>query len=215
MDNRSVTIIDYGAGNILSVRRSLELFNANVIVTSKPKEVSSAERLILPGVGAFPAAMRSLCELDLVGAIQDFASSGRPMLAICLGMQLLMETSTEQAETQGLGIVQGRAIRIPENHDGKERKVPHIGWNSISPVSTGLRWDRSLLRKTPINAEMYFVHSYVVEPENLADELATSVIDGFTFCSGISKGNVTGFQFHPEKSSTFGLEIMKQFLELK
>ena len=208
-----VTIIDYGVGNLLSVGRAIEHCGAKVLVTSSPKSILNSEKVILPGVGAFPNAMEALNRLNLVSVIQEFAQLERPMLAICLGMQLLMEESEEFGLSPGLGIIQGRVVPIPiETLEGTRQKVPHIGWNSLYEFPEGSSWIGTLLQDNKQGDSAYFVHSYMVQPTNPENEIAVSIYGGRRISAVTSKGLVTGCQFHPEKSGEVGLKILRRFV---
>ncbi len=213
MNKNSVTVVDYGSGNILSIKRSLEHFGAKVEITESAKRILQSERLILPGVGAFPSAMRAIKSIGIYDSLKEYATLGRPMLAICLGMQLLMESSSEFVETEGLGIIEGTVDKIPDCFELEQVKVPHIGWNVIEKNDKSDCWNNSPLRGVPNGAEMYFVHSYVVHPKKLQNKLAISFTNGFEICAAISKEFITGVQFHPEKSGSLGLKIIENFLK--
>jgi glutamine amidotransferase len=212
MNRSTVTIIDYGAGNILSVQRSLERFNANVVVTSDPKQIVKANKVILPGVGAFPHAMRSLKSLGIDQAILEFGASGKPLLGICLGMQLLMESSDEFEHTEGLGFFRGHVSAIPAENEGIKIRSPHIGWNELILEEKPDK-KNSILKNLRNNEWMYFAHAYSVVASDRTDVIALCKVSNLEICAGIQRNNITGLQFHPEKSASEGLKIMKQFLE--
>lgn len=198
-----VTVVDSGICNLGSISRALERAGGVVSVASAPADVASAARLVLPGVGSFPAGMQSLIERGLVDAIRDFAASGKPLLGICLGMQLLFDTGTEFGDTPGLALIPGRVREI--NAPGLA--VPHMGWNRLEPT----RKD-PLLRNLPDEAFFYFVHSYVCEPADSATVLAKTEY-GERFCSVVRQDNVWGLQAHPEKSQNCGAQVLRNFLE--
>ena len=207
-----VTVVDYGTGNILSVTRALEHVGASTIVTDSPTVIDRAQQILLPGVGAFGKAMEELHSRGLVGPLQDFANSGRPFLGICLGMQLMMEQSNEFGRHEGLGLVSGSVEEIPRNGaDGRAHKIPHIGWNALTAPSRE-RWDESCLRNTAPGTSMYFVHSFTVVPSDIGDRLADTDYDGCKISAAIKRGNLTGFQCHPEKSGPAGLAILSTFI---
>ena len=194
-----IAVIDYGAGNLRSIRRALEAAGADVTVTSDPDEIVRAEAVVLPGVGAAAHAMNRLAELDLVGPIRDAAASGRPFMGICLGMQLLFDHQ-EEGDSEGLGLIPGRVLSLESNV-----KVPHMGWNQsrvVRPGPLGAIGDERFY---------YFVHSYVVEPEDAA-VVAAEANYGTTFPSVVVRGNIWGTQFHPEKSGTDGLALIDRFV---
>jgi glutamine amidotransferase len=213
MSAAKVTIIDYGLGNILSVQRGFEHFNADVIVTSKPEIILASERVVLPGVGAFPVGMKALSDLELVPVIKELAKLGTPMLAICLGMQLIMEESEEFETTAGLGLIPGRVIPIPvEGEKGKAQKVPHVGWNSLIPALQEPTWKATLLQENVSGDFMYFVHSFMAVPSKVEHHLADTLYGGQRVTAMVAKENITGCQFHPEKSGDQGLKILKSFI---
>ena len=209
-----VTIIDFGSGNILSVTRAFEYCGATVSVATKAGEISLADHVVLPGVGSFGDAVSRLHSNGMFEATKNFAASGKPLLGICLGMQLLMEESEEAGHHEGLGIVNGKVLSIPNSHmNGRKLKIPHIGWDVLSmPRNDG--WNGTLLDRLPENPTMYFVHSFAVTPENPDTILATTNHGDLKICAAIHLNNVYGLQGHPEKSGAVGLSILKNFLEL-
>lgn len=198
--NRPITIVDYKAGNLASVRKALAHLGHDSTVTEDPEEVRRAERIVLPGVGHF-AAVERLQKLGLKDAIGERLVAGIPFLGICVGMQWLYEGSTEAPEVAGLGVLRGMVSRFE-----CDLKIPHVGWNTIEPTS-----DARILRGVPKGGFVYYTHSYrgpVVE-----GVVATSSY-GETFAAVVERDNVFGVQFHPEKSSTVGLQILKNFCEV-
>ena len=213
MSASNVTVIDYGVGNILSVLRGFEYFGATVELTSDPKKILSAQRVVLPGVGAFPKAMEALTTLNLVKVIQELAIKGTPLLAICLGMQLLLEESDEFGKTTGLGLIPGRVVAVPNTTiDGVVQKIPNVGWSSLNISNPRGSWENTLLQDNQPGDAAYFVHSFVAEPTNEKDILATTNYAGVNFCSAVQHENIYGAQFHPEKSSQIGLTILTNFV---
>lgn len=211
----SVVVIDYGVGNLFSVRRALEYCGAEVTLTSDPRAILSASRLVLPGVGAFADGMRGLAEHGLISAIQAYANSGRPFLGICLGMQMLATASEEFGEHAGLGIVPGRVTAIPRTGiDGTPHKIPHIGWTELAQPERAADWGNTILADLEPGASVYLVHSYAVTPENDSHRLADCFYNGRRISAAIRKGNVYGCQFHPEKSGEAGLRILDRFCRL-
>lgn len=202
-----IGIIDYGMGNLFSVSKALERLNVPYFISEKKEELLAADGLLLPGVGAFRDAMERLNELGLTEMIHDYVKSGKPLLGICLGMQLLFEESEENGLTTGMGILPGRVVRFA-GHDkaGQSYKVPHMGWNKLSyihqsPVLAGLDEDF-----------VYFVHSYhAVTDETVI--IAEAEYD-VKVPAVVGKGNVYGMQFHPEKSSKLGMELLRNFTML-
>jgi glutamine amidotransferase len=196
-------VLDYGMGNLASLVHALEFLGARVQVVSSPKQIVAAERLILPGVGAFRPAMEQLVAHRIAGALREARQSGIPILGICLGMQLLFDESEEGGEVRGLGWIPGRVVRFKS-----VEKVPHMGWNQLKirgfhPLFDGIR----------NGAFVYFVHSYYCIPERAECEIASSHY-GESFCAAVQYGNVMGVQFHPEKSQKPGLRLLKNFLTL-
>ena len=200
-----VAIIDYDAGNIKSVQKAIEYLGEEVIITREPEVILNASRVILPGVGAFGDAMEKLHKYNLVDVIKEVVKREIPFLGICLGLQLLFETSDETPGVQGLGILKGKIKRIPDNG---ELKIPHIGWNSLSFPNKG-----RLYEGIPQESYVYFVHSYYLDAEDKGIVVATTEY-GTTVHASVEQGNVFACQFHPEKSSSVGLKILDNFLKI-
>lgn len=200
----TVSIVSYGLGNLGSVTNMLKRVGSGVRLVSTPDEVAESDRLLLPGIGAFDAGMRRLEDQGLVSAIRDFAATGRPLLGICLGMQLLLDSS-EEGTSAGLGLIAGTSQLFPEVDS---LPVPHMGWNLVAPVR-----DDSLTADLPDESRFYFVHSYRVVPADDAHVLGVTEY-GALFASMIRSRNIMGAQFHPEKSHDFGKRILKNFAEL-
>lgn len=208
------TIIDYGLGNLFSLRRALSHLGAQVSLATTPGELERAERLILPGVGAFGDGMRQLRERGLADPVRHAAAEGRPLLGICLGMQLFFTESEEFGRHEGLGIFAGRVGRLADTAVSGERvKVPHVGWNALAPAPGGLPWECSALRTLAPGDAVYFVHSYVPRPEDGAVTAAQMTHGGHRYCAMVQRGAVVGCQFHPEKSGAVGLRILRTFLD--
>jgi imidazole glycerol-phosphate synthase subunit HisH len=205
-DIAMLAVIDYGAGNLRSVLHALNALEAaNIRVVHSPHDLAGADKIILPGVGAFGAGMQKLREQGLVQSIKDAVYAGTPYLGICLGMQFLFECSDEMGDHRGFGLLPGRVTRF---HDLPNLKVPHMGWNQI------VRQKHSpLLRDIPTDGYAYFVHSYYCAPDNPLDTIATAEY-GSPFCAAVQHENIYGVQFHPEKSQRTGLQILTNFLEL-
>jgi imidazole glycerol-phosphate synthase subunit HisH len=200
-----IVVLDYGMGNRRSVQKALEHVGAEVVLTAEHRQVRAADALVVPGVGAFPLAMRRLQERDLIGLIKDMAADGKPLLGICLGMQLLFEGSLELEPTKGLGILAGQVT--PLRTAGL--RVPHIGWNEV-------RFERqSAFAPQPAGASrpFYHVHSLAARPARAEDVLATTCY-GERFATIVERDNVFGVQFHPEKSSSDGLALLRGFVAL-
>lgn len=213
MTKKKVTVVDYGAGNLYSVQRALECCGAeNIVISSSPADVADADLLILPGVGAFEDGMQGLRGKGLIEPIVSYAASGRPLLGICLGMQMLATKSEEFGSHDGLNIIPGRVVAIPRQQaDGTVRKIPFIGWTSLSRAPNA-DWEASILAGMPERSSVYLVHSYYMQPDNPEHLLATYDYNGCCVCAAIQRGNVTGLQFHPEKSGEVGLKLLRQFL---
>jgi glutamine amidotransferase len=211
-----VVVLDYGVGNLFSVRRALEQCGAEVRISGDPAEIMTSPRLVLPGVGAFSDGMKGLKERGLDRVVRDYAGSGRPLLGICLGMQMLATVSEEFGMHEGLDIVPGRVVAIAnEGIDGKPHKIPHIGWAELEVPAPDRDWRGSILKSVKPGEAVYMVHSYTVIPENAAQRLADCHYDGVLISAAVRAGNVYGCQFHPEKSAGVGLRILSAFLELQ
>ncbi len=209
----NVVIIDYGLGNLLSVKRAIEHLGATATVTSDPEIILSATHVILPGVGAFPTGMNKLKSSGLDIVVKEVAFKGSQLLAICLGMQLIMQESNEFGKTLGLGLLDGRVEEIPKfSTAGDEIKVPHIGWNSLQPNIRVSEWEKSPLSDIQPGDFVYFVHSYMVNPLDDNIRIAQTIYGGHQIAAVISKDNITGCQFHPEKSGKNGLRILNNFI---
>lgn len=207
-------IVDYGLGNLFSVYNALKVFGIEAEITSEASGIRQADRLILPGVGAFSDGIRQLRDKNLIEPLRDFAKSGKPFLGICLGMQFLMDRSFEFGEHQGLGLIPGDVVSLNEMQTlTSNLRVPHIGWNALQPKEQ--RWDGTILQGLTPGVEMYFVHSFHVVPSDPKLQLAQTEYGGHHLCSVVANGNVYGCQFHPEKSANFGLVILKNFINLK
>lgn len=199
-----LAVIDYGAGNLRSVLHALNhLGTQNIRVVQHPHDLRGAEKIILPGVGAFGAGMQKLREQNLIQPIKDAVFKGVPYLGICLGMQFLFERSDEMGDHEGLGILPGRVTRFPSSPD---LKVPHMGWNQLQ-----LRRSSSLMNGLEGENFAYFVHSYYCVPAN-PDDILVTVDYGIPFAACVERDQIYGVQFHPEKSQKTGLQILANFL---
>jgi glutamine amidotransferase len=208
-----VTVIDYGVGNLLSVQRGLEHCGAKVILSSVPEQILAAKRVVLPGVGAFGNAMQALSALGLVSVIREIGHRKTPLLGICLGMQLLFEESEEFCNTKGLALIPGRVIPIPAvTISGVEQKIPHIGWNTLLPPRATSDWHGSLLQDNSPGDATYFVHSFMAVPADSAHRIADCEYGGHLVPAVVGRGQITGCQFHPEKSGEVGLKILHRFM---
>jgi len=210
---RKVVLVDYGVGNLLSVSRALAACGGAVEQTGDPARVAAAERLVLPGVGAFGDCMAELARRGLAAPVRSFARTGRPMLGICVGMQILFETGEEFGTHAGLGLLPGTIRAIPPTTDsGARRKIPHIGWNALLPAPRGGPWAGSIMDRVEPGESVYFVHSFSADAANAGDVLATADHDGYGVTAAVSRDNLFGCQFHPEKSGPVGLRILASFL---
>ena len=198
--SREVVVVDYGMGNLRSVARALERAEADVRITSDPHVLIQADAVVLPGVGAADAAMRALHARGLIEPIRNYVASGRPFLGVCVGMQLLFQ-STEEGDAPCLGIVPGKVRRLPSG-----LKVPHMGWNWVD-----FRGHHPLFQGLGSGGYFYFVHSFFPDPEE-QDSVVGVTQYGITFCSAIGQGNLIATQFHPEKSGPAGLRIYNNFV---
>lgn len=198
-----VAIIDYDAGNIKSVEKAMMALGEDVVVTREKEEILAADHIILPGVGAFGDAMEKLHKYQLVEVIREVTDRGTPFLGICLGLQLLFESSEESTGIAGLGILRGKIVRLPEDQG---LKIPHIGWNSLRYPNSG-----RLFAGLPEESYVYFVHSYYLQASEPQIVTATTEYAALIHAS-VEKGNVFACQFHPEKSSDVGMRILKNFL---
>lgn len=209
----TITVIDYGAGNLLSIQRALEHWGAEVRFARTPEDVLRADRLVLPGVGAFRHAMNELNALELVEPLREWSGLGRPLLGICLGMQLLLESSEEFGRTEGLGMVPGGVAPVPPTGlDGTPHRIPHIGWNALFPVEGGASWAGTFLADVEAGEATYFVHSFMAVPSDRSHLLAVAFYDGREIPAVIRRDNIFGCQFHPEKSAEVGLSILRRFV---
>jgi glutamine amidotransferase len=209
-----VTIVDYGVGNLFSVRGALEYCDAQPQFSSSPQAIENADRLLLPGVGAFADSMADMRDCNLVEPVLRFAETGRPLLGICLGMQMLMEESEEFGLHEGLGVVKGRVVPIPPNGaDGEPHRIPHVGWNELYPSHPGT-WNETLLRDVREGDSVYFVHSFMAVPEVPGHRVADCDYHGQKICAVLQRENVFGCQFHPEKSGEVGIQILRNFIAL-
>lgn len=221
---RKVTMVDYGLGNVFSAAKVLEHCGAEVELTSDPQAILHADKLVLPGVGAFRQGMQALQSRHLIGVIREFADSGKPMLGICLGMQMLFDLGREFGECEGLGLISGTVDRIKgEESDGSSLRIPHVGWNALIPNTRRLineatynnHWEGTLFNGLPEeSAYVYFVHSYAACPTLDEDVLAYSHYGNQTLVAAVHRGSIWGCQFHPERSGEMGLRIIRNFVNL-
>ena len=210
----SVTVVDYGIVNLANIVRALEFVGAKVQISNCPNEISRASRIVLPGVGAFGAGMKKLKEKRLDEALKS-ASEDRPLMGICLGMQMLLNMSSEFGEHTGLGIISGNVMSIDSHVVGIERqrlKIPHVGWRELHAANRDHQWKNSCLKNVECHDSVYFVHSYVAVPTHSDNILATCEYGTSSLVAAIAKSNVVGLQFHPELSGEVGLKILEAFI---
>lgn len=202
-----IAVIDYGMSNMFSIKNALNMLGFDCVVTSDSKCILSADGAILPGVGAFPEAMKRIRQFGLVDSIREFTLSGKPFAGICLGFQLLFDESEEMGKTNGLGIIRGRVknflIKKPS------MRIPHVGWNSVkkNKLLTG-EYAKGPLKKIDNGEYFYFIHSCYVEPADEMDVCTTTEYADFEFCSSVWRNNIFGCQFHPEKSGDEGIQVL-------
>ncbi len=214
-----VAIVDYGLGNLYSVKHACTQMGLPAIITSSRQEILDADAVILPGVGAFRDAMNTLHQLDLVSVLRDMAASPKPLVGICLGVQLLMTESYEFGCHKGLGIIEGPVVRFRNPVEGMRRlKIPQIGWNHIYKVVPGEDatrdpWTDTLLAGLADEEYMYFVHSFIVQPQDASVVLSVSRYGHIEFCSSLQYRNVFACQFHPERSGVEGLKIYRNLAQ--
>lgn len=201
-----IAILDYGMGNIHSVQKAIESLGAKTQVTNKPSDIEGADKVVLPGVGAFCDAMAELKKQKLDSALKKHIKNKKVFLGICLGMQILFEASQEADKIKGLGILKGQVKRFENKNN---IKIPHMGWNQLKKVTSGC----PLLKDVPDNSYVYFCHSYYPDPKD-GSVIAATTDYGIDFASVICRENVYGIQFHPEKSQETGLQILKNFITL-
>lgn len=213
MSTSEVAVIDYGMGNLLSVRRGFEYCGATVTVTADPEVILSAPRVVLPGVGAFTDGMAELRRHGLDAVVREVAAHGTPLLGICLGMQMLLDESEEFGVTTGLGLIPGSVVHVPTaDADGHPQKIPHIGWNELILPQGRVNWAGTLLQEVKPGEAAYFVHSFMASPSDSGHRIADCLYGGQKVTAAVGRENIFGCQFHPEKSGDVGLRILKQFL---
>lgn len=201
-----IAIIDYGAGNLSSVKKALDYLGAESEITQDKDKILSASHVILPGVGSFGDAMQSMKDRGLVDVVKQAATSGKPFLGICLGLQLLFESSEESEGAEGLGLLKGKIVTIPRDMG---LKVPHIGWNSIN-----LKQNDGIFKDIPENSYFYFVHSFYLKDAD-EDVVGATTNYGVEIECAVQKGKLCATQFHPEKSSAIGLKLLENFINME
>lgn len=207
-----IAIVDYGLGNIFSIQRAVRFLGHSGLITADPEGILASDRVILPGVGAFGDAMQGLRARGLDQVLVECVRRERPILGVCLGMQLLLSSSEEFGFHEGLGLIPGQVKHLPVPEPaGLQYKIPHVGWSQMRPACPGPF--TGVLSRNSAGDYVYFVHSLRALPEFQEDVLATSVYGGVEFCCAVQRGLVSGVQFHPELSSTPGLKIYAEFLD--
>jgi glutamine amidotransferase len=206
-----IAIVDFRMGNLFSIEQACAKVGLNAVITDDRDAIQSADAVILPGMGAFGRAMENLRRLDLIGPVKDVPASGRPLIGVCLGLQLLMRESEEFGQHQGLGLIEGNVRRLTPRTG--RAKVPQIGWNRLRAPQPGA-WATTPLRDVEDGAYMYFVHSYYVAPADKQHVSAETTYGEFTYCSALHRGSIHAFQFHPERSGPAGLSIYRGLAEI-
>ncbi|MFP9136000.1 imidazole glycerol phosphate synthase subunit HisH [Devosia sp. XGJD_8] len=211
-----ITLVDYGMANLLNVARALRHCGADVRVVENAAEVSVADKLVVPGVGAFENSMKALRARGFDGLIARHVEAGRPLLGICVGMQMLFDASEEFGEHGGLGLLPGRVVKVPSiDTDGRPQSVPHIGWSNLVPPQQGRDWTGTLLSElSEAQASVYFVHSFAARPDRAEDRLADCLYGGHRICAALQRDNIMATQFHPERSGNIGLSLLTKFISL-
>jgi glutamine amidotransferase len=209
---KKIIIIDYHLGNLFSVKNVFEKLNLNISISSNLNDIDNADAIILPGVGAFKEAMTNLETYNLIEPIKKFIKSGKPFMGVCLGLQLLFDESEEFENCKGLGIIEGKVTKLKFSTENKI-KIPHIGWNSIFYKKNAF-WDSTPLQDIKNGTDMYFVHSYYINPLDQNVILSYTNYEGLNFASSILKNNIFACQFHPEKSGKIGLEIYSNWVKI-
>jgi glutamine amidotransferase len=205
-----IIVVDYGIGNVQSIFNALSQFkDVDIFLSNNQSEILNADGLILPGVGAFKKAMEELDKRNLPNILNEYILQNKPFFGICLGMQLLFESSEEFGYTEGLGFVKGSVDRFPDNMNGK---LPHVSWNSIERREVD--WENTIFKGIKDKDDFYFVHSYICKPKDQNIVVARTEYGGVDFCSSIQQSNIYACQFHPEKSANSGLNVMKNFIDI-
>ena len=213
MLSKKITIIDYGCGNILNLARAIKFIGYEVDITHDKNKIINSSYVILPGVGAFGNAMKQIEKYNLHNIILEYAKSNKPLLGICLGMQILLTVSYEFGVHKGLGLIEGKVIKI-SNEKNKEIKIPHMGWNEIYPNNNKKEWKNKILKSSSIGKSFYFVHSFVCITKDYDSTIAVCNYSDISIPAVVATGNVFGCQFHPEKSADNGLAVLKNFCEI-
>jgi imidazole glycerol-phosphate synthase subunit HisH len=210
-----VAIVDFGLGNLFSVAQACQAVGLQSAITPDRRVIERADAVILPGVGAFGDAMQTLRRQDLVGVLRDTPARGVPLIGICLGVQLLMTESHEFGRHRGLGLIEGEVVPLNNPREGERRlKVPQVGWNRIHATGGIAGWSGTPLDGLPDDTFMYFVHSFVVVPEDRSVVRSTTTYGDIEFCSSVSRGRIFACQFHPERSGSRGLRVYESLRKL-
>ncbi len=215
-----IVIVDYALGNLFNVKRAVEYVGGDAVISNDKKDIQDADKLILPGVGAFEMGMKQLETKGLLPVIKDAAKSGKYILGICLGMQLLMDQSEEYGQWEGLGLIPGQVVYFDPSTMEERFKLPQIGWNQLiysqdQEIRRNDYWKGTILEGLTSGSQMYFVHSLYVKANNPQHSVAETIYGFNRFCSVVRKDNVMGCQFHPERSADDGLKIIRNFMQLK
>lgn len=214
-----IAIVDYALGNLFNIQRAFQSIGIDTFITDKKEDITNADKIVLPGVGAFGEGMRHLKGKGLIDPIKEAASRGKPLLGICLGMQLLMSESEEHGRWEGLDLIPGKVVRFDPPDTEDKFKIPQIGWNGLllsgyqKPKGPGY-WKDTVLEGLEEGSSMYFVHSYHVQVEKPEHSIADTEYGRNRFCSVLQKDNIVGCQFHPERSAAKGVGILKKFATL-
>ena len=216
MTGKAITVIDYGIGNLLNVTRALQYCGATVTVVSQASEVQVLpDRLLLPGVGAFAGGMAEMRQRGFDDLVKHFALTGRALMGICVGAQMLFDVGEEFGEHHGLGLIPGRVQPVPEKTpDGGKHRIPHIGWSTLVRPADRRSWDKTPLSRFREGEAVYFVHSFAPVPVEVSHRLADTYYDGVRICAAVGRDNIWGCQFHPERSGEYGLAVLQSFLDL-
>jgi len=206
---KKIAIVDYGVGNLYNAERAFARYSDNAVITERAPDIANADAVVLPGVGSFESGMRGLEERDLIDPVKKAAQSGKPFFCICLGAQLTLERGNEFGSHEGLGLIKGTVDKFPDL--GRGVKIPHIGWNHMYPASPN-GWDSTLFKTLPEKPDMYFVHSYNLNPSDKQDILSLTTYGWYEFCSAMKHQNIYATQFHPERSGPVGLSLIESFV---
>ena len=213
MHKKKIAIVDYGCGNILNLARAVKFLGYDVEITRENKKLINSSHIILPGVGAFGNAIKQIEKYNLHKTILEYVKLDKPLLGICVGMQILFTVSYEMGVHKGLGLLEGKVIKI-SNKKNKEIKIPHIGWNELYPNNDKKEWKNKILNNILIGKSFYFIHSFVCLTKNPNSTIAVCNYSGISIPAIVSVGNIFGCQFHPEKSADDGLAFLNNFCEI-